>query len=69
MSAVEDVTPDALELFTLTTPAIEILVVGTGDRIEMLPREAMKYVRHLLVITFCTVCAWDRLGALLWTLY
>eukprot|EP00038_Savillea_parva_P008426 m.176912 g.176912 ORF g.176912 m.176912 type:complete len:256 (-) comp14249_c0_seq1:118-885(-) len=45
VSAVEDVTPDALELFTLTTPAIEILVVGTGDRIEMLPREAMKYLK------------------------
>jgi uncharacterized protein len=44
IGSVKDMTPESLRLFTLTSPKIELLVVGAGDRIEMLPRPVMLYV-------------------------
>eukprot|EP00037_Helgoeca_nana_P006419 m.59136 g.59136 ORF g.59136 m.59136 type:complete len:246 (-) comp17305_c0_seq2:209-946(-) len=46
IGSVKDMTPESLRLFTLTSPKIELLVVGAGDRIEMLPRPVMLYLKE-----------------------
>eukprot|EP00040_Diaphanoeca_grandis_P022441 m.120558 g.120558 ORF g.120558 m.120558 type:complete len:178 (+) comp28811_c0_seq1:207-740(+) len=35
--SVDQITVESLELFLISTPALEILVLGTGDRIEFVP--------------------------------
>ncbi|PKK26453.1 NADH dehydrogenase (ubiquinone) complex I, assembly factor 3 [Columba livia] len=41
----KDITHDSLSLFRLLEPRIEILVLGTGDRVERLPPAVLKQMR------------------------
>ena len=40
-----DITPQSLQLFTVAEPKVEILVVGTGLKIEQLSKEVKDYMK------------------------
>ncbi|XP_031551350.1 NADH dehydrogenase [ubiquinone] 1 alpha subcomplex assembly factor 3-like [Actinia tenebrosa] len=41
-----DITPESLKLFTLMDPSIEILVIGTGDKIVQLSPEVHSHLKE-----------------------
>jgi len=45
VKSAEEITPQSLQLFTVAEPRVELLVVGTGLKIEQLSKEVKEYMK------------------------